>query len=243
LIWPNTANPNSKWKDKRLREALEYALDKEAIAKALGFGLYKSLKSLPHEGEWGYDPAYNPRPYNPAKAKELLAAAGYLNGLKAKLLVLSRPDTRDAATAVKQYLDAAGFQIDLDIADPGRFYGTVFNTPPGPDVDLSWMFAGKDTNYLQTYMRWFSTQPFTDLAFLGHTPEQAAMDKAAQKLMKVKDQQAATKKLIRNITDNAMVIPVFESPGAAMQQPWVHSNQYEQGFVRWQTEEVWMDKH
>jgi hypothetical protein len=28
-----------------------------------------------------------------------------------------------------------------------------------------------------------------------------------------------------------------------MEQPWVHSTQYEQGFVRWQTEEVWMDKH
>ncbi len=243
LIWPNTANASSKWKDKRLREALEYALDKDAIAKALGFGLYKPLKSLPQPGEWGYDPAYNPRPYDPAKAKELLAAAGYANGLKAKLLALSSPDNRDAVTALKQYLDAAGFQIDIDLADPGRFFGTVFNTPPGPDLDLSWMFAGKDTNYLQTYMRWFSTQPFTDLSFLGHTPEQAAMDKEAQKLLKVKDQQAITKKLIRNITDNAMVIPVFENAGAAIQQPWVHSTEYEQGFVRWQTEEVWMEKH
>ena len=110
-IWPNTANPNSKWKDKRLREAIEYALDKDAIAKALGFGLYKPLKSLPPEGEWGYDPNYNPRPYNPAKAKELLAAAGYANGLKAKLLVFFTPDWKDAGTAIKQYLDAAGFQI------------------------------------------------------------------------------------------------------------------------------------
>ena len=81
-IYINTANPNSKWKDKRLREAVEYALDKEAIAKALGFGLYKPLKSLPPEGEWGYEPNYNPRPYNPAKAKELLAAAGYPTGSK-----------------------------------------------------------------------------------------------------------------------------------------------------------------
>jgi len=28
-----------------------------------------------------------------------------------------------------------------------------------------------------------------------------------------------------------------------MMQPWVHSTEYEQGFVRWQTEEVWMEKH
>ena len=242
-IWINTANPTSKWKDKRLREAVEYALDKDAIAKALGFGLFKPLKSLPPEGEWGYDPNYNPRPYNPAKAKELLAAAGYPNGLKAKLLVLFTPDARDAGTAIKQYLDEAGFQIDLDVADPGRFFGTFFGPASGEGNDLAWWITGRDTNYLQTYMRWFSFEPFTPTAFLGHTPESKAADKEAQKLTKPKDQEAVTKKLVRYITDNALVIPVFDPPGMVIQQPWVHSTQYEQGFVRWQTEEVWMDKH
>ncbi len=164
-IWPNTANAKSKWQDKRLREALEYAIDKEAVAKALGFGEFKPLKSLPPAGEWGYDPTYNPRPYNPAKAKQLLAEAGYPNGLKAKLLVFFTPDARDAGTALKQYLDAAGFQIDLDVADPGRFFGTVYGPQPGPDADLNWWITGRDQNYLATYMRWFSTQPFTPLAY------------------------------------------------------------------------------
>jgi ABC-type transport system substrate-binding protein len=242
-IWINTANPNSKWKDKRLREAVEYALDKEAIAKALGFGLFKPLKSLPPPGEWGYDPNYNPRPYNPEKAKKLLAEAGYPDGLKAKLMVFFTPDWRDAGTAVMQYLNEAGFQVELDVADPGRFFGTIYNTPPGPDLDMAFWITGRDTNYLMTYMRWFSTEPFTDLSFLGHTPEQAAMDKQAQKLTKIKDQAAITRKLMRLITDNALVIPVYDPPAAVMQQPWVHSTQYEQGFVRWQSEEVWMEKH
>jgi ABC-type transport system substrate-binding protein len=242
-IWINTANPNSKWKDKRLREAVEYALDKDAIAKALGFGLYKPLKSLPPVGEWGYDPNYNPRPYNPEKAKKLLTEAGYPDGLKAKLMVFFTPDWRDAGTAVMQYLNEAGFQVELDVADPGRFFGTIYNTPPGPDLDMAFWITGRDTNYLMTYMRWFSTEPFTDLSFLGHTPEQAAMDKEAQKLTDIKKQAAITQKLMRNITDNALVIPVYDPPAAVMQQPWVHSTQYEQGFVRWQSEEVWMEKH
>ncbi|MGD0661148.1 MAG: ABC transporter substrate-binding protein [Syntrophorhabdales bacterium] len=242
-IWPNTSNPKSKWQDKRLREALEYALDKDAITKALSFGLYEPLKSLPPPGEWGYEADYNPRPYNPEKAKELVKEAGYPNGLKAKLMVLNDRGSQDQGTALKQYLDVAGFQIDLDVADPGRFFGTIFFTPPGPDLDLHWFITGRDTNYLQSYMRWFSTQPFTVLSFLGHTPEQAEMDNQAQKLTNIKDQAAVTKKLMRYITDNALVIPVYDPPAAAMEQPWVHSTQYEQGFVRWQTEEAWMDKH
>ena len=242
-IWINTANPDSKWHDKRLREALEYALDKEALTKALGFGLFRTLKSLPPEGEWGYDPNYNPRPYNPEKARQLVAEAGYPDGLKAKLLVFFTPSDREAGTALKQYLDEAGFQIELDIADPARFYGTIFNTPPGPDQDLAWFFTGRDTNYLQSYIRWFSTDPFTDLSYLGHTPEQARMDKEAQKLIDIKEQAAMCGKVMRYLTDNALIIPVYDVPAATMQQPWVHSTQYEQGFVRWQMEEIWMEKH
>jgi ABC-type oligopeptide transport system substrate-binding subunit len=92
-------------------------------------------------------------------------------------------------------------------------------------------------------MRWFSTEPFTDLSFLGHTPEQEKLDKEAQKLTRIKDQIEATRKAVRYLMDNALVIPVYDAPAAAIQQPWVHSTQYEQGFIRWQTEEVWMEKH
>jgi peptide/nickel transport system substrate-binding protein len=242
-IWINTAHPKSKWQDKKLREALEYALDKDAIAKAMGFGLYIPLKSLPPKGEWGYDPNYNPRPYNPEKAKELVAAAGYPNGLNAKLMVFFTPDAKEAGTAVKQYLDAAGFQIELDVADPGRFFSTVYGAPPGPDADLYIWITGRDNNYLQAYMRWFSTEPFSNLPHLGHTPEQEKLDKEAQKLTSLKAQEAVTKKVMRYLTDNALLIPLYDMPAATIQQPWVHSTQYETGFTRWMTEDIWMEKH
>jgi peptide/nickel transport system substrate-binding protein len=242
-IFPNTAYPGSKWKDKRLREALEYALDKDALARVLGFGLFQPLNSLPPPGEWGYDPTYNPRPYNPEKARQLLAAAGYASGLRAKLLITTRPAARDAGTAIKQYLDAAGFQIDLDVADPGRFTATVFNTPPGPDRDLAILWTFMETNYLMTYMRSFGTEPFTDYAFLGHTPEQAEMDRQAQKVTGITEQQAVTRKLMRYITDNALVIPIYDVPGGFMVQPWMHDTYKDQGVNRWQHEEAWMEKH
>ena len=242
-IWINTANPQSKWQDKRLREAVEYALDKDTITKALGLGLYRPLKSLPPEGEWGYDPNYNPRPFNPEKAKQLIMEAGYPKGLSIKLLTFFSMGFPDLATAVKQYLDDVGFNVTVDVADPGRFFGTIYNNPPGPDADLSLWITGRDTNYLQTYMRWFSTQPFTDLSYLGHTPEQEKLDSYAQSLTDIKEQEKVTQDCVRLITDNALVIPIFDPPAAVMQQPWVHSTRYEQGFVRWQSEEVWMEKH
>jgi ABC-type transport system substrate-binding protein len=112
-LWPNTANPDSKMSDKRVREAVEYAIDKVAVAKAIGFGIYNPLKSLPPPGEWGYSASYDPRPYNVAKAKQLLADAGYPNGLKLKVRTLNDPVSQDIGIAIKGYLDAAG-ELPID---------------------------------------------------------------------------------------------------------------------------------
>jgi peptide/nickel transport system substrate-binding protein len=243
-LWPNTAVPESKWQDIRLREAVEYALDKEAIAQAMGQGLYLPLKALPWEGEWGYDPNRG-RDYDPDKARELMADAGYTpdNPLPIKILSLNDPVTTDAVTMLKGFLDEVGFEVELDLADVGRFYGSIF-APPTADMDLHWWFAGgMDTNYLQTYIRWFSTDPFTNLAFLGHTDEQAEMDKQAMAAVDLAEQEEWAGKLTKYLFDNALIIPVYGVPAYVMQQPYVHSTQYTQGFVRWQTEEVWMDPH
>ena len=88
----------------------------------------------------------------------------------------SYPGRQGSGTAPKQYMDQAGFNIDLDIADPGRFFGSVYGPQPGPDADLNFWITGRDQNYLATYMRWFSTQPFTPLAYLGHPAGQAEAD-------------------------------------------------------------------
>ena len=65
----------------KVRQALNYATDKTAITKAL-FGDYgKATNSLQVEGFIGYDKALDTQyPYDPAKAKALLAEAGYPNG-------------------------------------------------------------------------------------------------------------------------------------------------------------------
>jgi len=248
-LWPNTANPDSKMSNKNVREALEYAINKEAITTAIGHGLYKTLKSLPWEGEMGYDATMG-RVYDPAKAKSLLAAAGYSASNPCKVTLLTTnafgPDPIDACTAVKQMLDTVGFEVTIDVADAGRFFGTAYgkDNVPAKDQDLLWYFAGGcDTNYLQTYVRWFSTQPFTYVSFLGRTAEQAAMDNQAMGVTTMNEQVTWTGKLMHYMIDNALVIPVYGFPGYVIQQKWVHSTQYTTGFTRWQTEIVWMDKH
>lgn len=240
LLIPNTKDANSPWNDKRVREAAEYAIDKAAIAKALGVGYYKPMTMVAPPGEWAYDPAYKGRSYDPEKAKKLLAEAGFAGGLKAKLTVMSRSTDVEAATAAKMYLDAAGFQIDLDVADPGRFFGSVWKAGW---KDLIWMFTGLDADFLVTFQRWFGDEPLSDLASFKRPPELIKMSQESRTHDKEADQRAAAKKIVRYMADEALVIPVFFATEAYLTQPYVHTDYLHQGFVRWKLADAWMDKH
>jgi len=240
LIYLNTTDPNKPLGKLQVREAIEYGLDKAPMAKALGFGYFTPLKMTAPEGEWGYDPNYKGRPYDPAKAKKLLAEAGFSDGLKLKLLAVNTPPGPDQASAIKRYLDEAGFNIDIDLADPGRFFGSVFGT--GWD-DMALFFTGLDPNYLVTFQRWLSHDPATNLTSFKRSPELIALSKESITHSKEADQIAITKKLVRQIADEACVIPLWNAPAAYMVQPYVHCSYFDEGFIRWRTFDDWMEKH
>jgi len=239
-IFPNTTDPNSKWQDKKLREALEYALDRPAMAQALGRGFYPPSSQIAPETEWGYIPDLPTREYNTAKAKELLTEAGYPNGLPVKLLIQSVPASVDAGEAIKSYLDEAGFQVTLDIADPGRFFGSVWNT--GWE-DLVLMFYGMDVNYLGTYMSWFSTDPKSNLASFARTDFQKEKDKEVVLIADTAGQRAMTEELMKHLYEEARLIPLWLVPATWVAHDYVHNEVYRHGFIRWDTENFWMDPH
>jgi peptide/nickel transport system substrate-binding protein len=240
VIIPNTVNPDSKWNDIRVRQALEYAIDKVAIAKALGLGYSVPLTMVSTDSSWGFDPTYVPRTYDPEKAKALLKEAGYPTGIEVTLLITNDGASIDAGTAIANSLENAGIKCTLDEADMGRFYGSLFGT--GWD-DLIMGFSGETTNFLSCYIDWFSSTPKTDFPSMYHSPEQIALEKGIEQIVSEADQKTKARELGRFIMDTALVCPLWFAFSAYTVQPYVHTDYYDEGAIRWMTENAWMDPH
>jgi peptide/nickel transport system substrate-binding protein len=106
---------DSPLKKKEVREALNYAVDKESMAKDLLLGVGKPSGSGITDGAAGYNPDVKPYPYDPEKAKKLLADAGYPNGfsLKADITVGSFPADAQIYQLMQQNLADVGVKVEL----------------------------------------------------------------------------------------------------------------------------------
>ena len=82
VAMPDQWDPKSPWADRRVRLAANLALDRKAIndAEYLGFGKISS-SIIPQDFEFAWVPP--PYPYDPARARQLLAEAGYPRGFDA----------------------------------------------------------------------------------------------------------------------------------------------------------------
>ncbi len=229
--------PDSRFSDKKLREAIEYAIDKEGMAAALGFGYSVPMTSVYPAGTWGHIDE-ELRPYNPDKARELIAAAGYPDGLKVTLLAAM--GSEDAVTAIKQFLDDVGMEVEIDIADFGRYYGMAF-TEGWPDLILyGW---GVDPNtFVSMHCHW-GPEPLSNPVSLYRPPE--FVDLAYESLTKfsVEELIEYTGKMERYIKDEALVIPLTYTPTAVMIQPYVHTTYLAEMMVSRHAEHEWIDPH
>jgi len=240
-VWtllPNSSDPKSPYAKKKVREALEYAIDRPTIAKMIGLGKYEALNQIAPSSWPGYVKGYNPRPYNPEKAKQLLAEAGYPNGFKTSILTGER--SRDAATAIKAYLEAIGLEVKLDLADMGRYFGSVFGTGWS---DLVFAAHGINPSGTDIFIH-FGPEPMTfRTGNIAKTPEYL---KLCDEILHTYDEAQRVKKmekLVVKFSEDAVVTPIFASAQADVMAPYVHSNSGKIHGVIWYSYEDWMEKH
>ncbi len=110
----------------KVRQAINYAIDKKSIVDNLYLGTASVAKNGMPPFMLGYNDAIQDYEYDPAKAKQLLAEAGYPNGFKVQLHVMpvSRPymfDPPKIGEAIQSYLGAVGIDVSIYQVDWGTY--------------------------------------------------------------------------------------------------------------------------
>lgn len=119
-LFPDSVNTTSAWSNLKVRQAVEYALDKEAIVKAFGYGYYTAAYQIPSKNSSAYDPTIPGRKYDLAKAKQLMTDAGYPNGFKSSLIAPSST-SRDLMAILQSYLSKIGITVDIQLPEAAKF--------------------------------------------------------------------------------------------------------------------------
>ncbi len=114
----------------KVRQALNYAVDRNAIDKALFKGFAVPMVSPMPASEWSFQPQQPPYTYNPALARKLLAEAGVKTPLSIEFLTYNsprgyNPAGPDLAVAIQGYLKKVGIDAQVRKLDMGAFLSTV----------------------------------------------------------------------------------------------------------------------
>src|SRR6266851_2679805 len=116
-------DPKSPWADRRVRLAASYAIDRSALSEAETVGASKPAGSIvPRTFEFALP--IEPHPYDPGKAKQLLAEAGYPNGFDAGELHQAPPYFSMGET-IMGYLGAVGIRAKMRPMERAAFISAL----------------------------------------------------------------------------------------------------------------------
>jgi peptide/nickel transport system substrate-binding protein len=200
---------NSEMLSKRkVREAIEYAIDKEAICKGPGQGIFKPLYQILAESSPDYNKACPPRKYDPAKAKKLLAEAGYPNGFSFKVFIL---DTawKDGWVAAQSYLNAVGIKMEINYLNVSAFNlirggGKI---EKGAASFHSYANSANSLFMLDTFWR-------TTSNVFQHVVKPAGIDQLIDQAKSTRDPAAVTKinrQILKLFYDDQTVVPLWQN--------------------------------
>ncbi len=119
LYFTDQWDPKSLWADRRVRLAVNHAIDRQAINQSLTLGFSRLTGSIiPRDFEFAWPVA--PYPYDPRKAKQLLAEAGYPQGFDGEIWT----DTgfAEQTEAVANSLTAVGIRMKLRTLERAAYF-------------------------------------------------------------------------------------------------------------------------
>lgn len=199
--------------NKLVRQALAYALDLDTIVDTVFSGTGKKHDSFFTPQNEGYHPADPEKhkallEYNPEKAKELLAEAGYPDGFTLKVWTNESQNRIDLAEILQNNWGAIGVDVEVSIME---FATLMAEYSKGIHEVVICAFAptGKDGQFYYPYMH--STGPFRRNYAGIRNPEIDKLMETAQSTLNAEDRAAKYAEVIDILREEVYMIPLHNS--------------------------------
>lgn len=227
--------------DRRVRQAINHAINKQRFIEKFFAGRATEANGPLPPGVLGYDPRFKRYDYNPEKAKQLLAAAGYPHGLKDPLVMHVRDAkaTVERAEFIKDELQKIGIPVKIEPL-PWRELINEENMKTCDMYLLSWIGdTGDPDNFLYPL---FHSQSFGGSGNRGyyHNPGLDEKIVNAQGIRNPVKREQAYREIVKELVEDAPWVFLFHNDRYIVHQPYVKAlRQHILG--RFKLHRVWFD--
>ncbi|MDO5678069.1 MAG: ABC transporter substrate-binding protein [Propionibacteriaceae bacterium] len=195
-------------KDVKVRQAINYAIDRKALVEAVWAGKGPLIGShVPTTDPW-YDDLTGAYPFDPAKARELLKEAGQETGLTLRLRVPVLPYAPPSARFIAEQLKDVGVTVNVEELDFGRWLEQVYS----------------NHDYDMTIVAHVEPRDMTAFAFEGNywqykNPEYNALLEQADTAATEEEQTATLRQAAKLLSDDAAADWLFLLPSIIITTP------------------------
>ena len=208
----NQRKRDTKWKDIRLRKAVNYAINREELVKYAAMGNAYNLGGWIAEGSYGHNPNLALFTYDTTKARSLLAEAGYPNGFAMK--IIAPEGLRIECQIISKMLERVGFKVSYDIMTMQELWRKTFiNFLDKPIEEQDW------DCYLDTDADWagqagisFLIEGFLDIGgirWIEYDPVYETMWEDMISTVDSRIKEEKIKEMVTYLYDNACALFIY----------------------------------
>jgi len=208
--WLNMRKAGSRWGDIRLRQGVNFAINREDLIRYATRGNGVIIPGIVPAQAFGYNQNLAPYAFDPVTARQLFREAGYPDGFA--LTLIAPEPLQVQATVVSKMLEQAGLQVDLQVLDSEAYNRKTdlrfLDQPPEQQTwDIALGLVGQVANFPPWFYHLIALDGYYD--WVTEQPELRQLYEQALRTVDGEQQQEFIRQMERHTRDQAYFLFLY----------------------------------